>query len=111
MPLPANAAENAFDALGNHVRRQILRILSREPSAVGEIAAALPVSRPAVSRHLRILEKAQLVSHARRGSSNIFQVNEQAFRSAQADLEEFWSGTLARFKLVAENRPSRRKPR
>ena len=102
--MQASAAEKTFDALGNPVRRKILRILHARPRAVGEIASGLPVSRPAVSKHLRILERADLVSHERRGNRNIFALNERGLRSAQQYLEDFWEGALARFKIAAENR-------
>lgn len=97
------AAERIFDALGNPVRRQILRILSARSRAVGEIASSLPVSRPAVSRHLRILEKAALVAHEKQGNRNIFRLNDHGLRPAQEFLDGFWEGALARFKIAAEN--------
>jgi DNA-binding transcriptional ArsR family regulator len=107
--MPGNAAERAFDALGNPVRRKILRILSDRPRAVGEIASDLPVSRPAVSKHLRILEQVNLVSHVRKGNRNIFHLEGKGLRVAQGFLEGFWEGSLARFKIVAENTPQRKK--
>ena len=106
-----DAAEKSFDALGNPVRRQILRILSRQPSAVGEIASGLPVSRPAVSRHLRILEKAALVTSERKGNRSIFRLEQEGLRGAQELLADFWEGSLARFKMAAENPPKKRKTR
>jgi predicted transcriptional regulator len=107
--MAGNTAEKTFDALGNSVRRKILRILSEEPLAVGQIAAVLPISRPAVSKHLRILEQVKLVAHARQGNRNIFRMNQDGLRSAQEFLEEFWEGSLARFKLAAENTSRRKK--
>jgi len=107
--MPGNAAERTFDALGNPVRRKILRILSDQPRAVGEIASDLPVSRPAVSKHLRILEQVNLVSHEKKGNRNIFRLDKKGLRSAQVYLEGFWEGSLARFKIVAENTPQRKK--
>jgi predicted transcriptional regulator len=102
--MQGSAAEKTFDALGNPVRRKILRILNTRPRAVGEIASGLPVSRPAVSKHLRILEKAGLVSHEKAGNRNIFKLDGKGLRSAQEYLEDFWEGALARFKIAAENR-------
>jgi predicted transcriptional regulator len=87
--MPGSAAEKTFDALGNPIRRKILRILNAQPHSVGEIAGALPVSRPAVSKHLRILEKADLVSHEKRGSRNVFTLNGKGVRSAQAYVTAF----------------------
>jgi DNA-binding transcriptional ArsR family regulator len=105
----SNAAEKTFDALGNPVRRQILRILSRQPRAVGEIASVLPVSRPAVSKHLRILENAELVTCQRQGNRSVFRLNQEGLRGAQEFLADFWEGSLARFKMAAENRPKKEK--
>jgi DNA-binding transcriptional ArsR family regulator len=102
-----NSAEKTFDALGNPVRRQILRVLSERACAVGEIAALLPVSRPAVSKHLRILEAVHLVSFEKQGNRNVFRLNGEGVRSAQEFLEGFWQGSLARFKIAAENPPRR----
>jgi DNA-binding transcriptional ArsR family regulator len=107
--MTGNMAEKTFDALGNPVRRKILRILSEEPLAVGQIAAVLPISRPAVSKHLRMLEQVKLVAHAKQGNRNIFRLNQDGLRTAQEFLEGFWEGSLARFKMVAENTPPRRK--
>jgi DNA-binding transcriptional ArsR family regulator len=107
--MPGNAAEKTFDALGNPVRRQILRILSRQPHAVGEIASGLPISRPAVSKHLRILERANLVASEKQGNRSIFSLNGEGLRGAQEFLADFWEGSLARFKMVAENPPQKRK--
>jgi DNA-binding transcriptional ArsR family regulator len=101
--MAGSTAEKSFNALGNPVRRQILRLLLTEPRAVGEIASNLPVSRPAVSRHLRILESARLVAHEKQGNRNIFRLDGEGLRSAQAYLDGFWDGALARFKMVAEN--------
>ncbi len=96
--MQSSAAEKTFDALGNPVRRKILRILNVRPHSVGEIASALPVSRPAVSKHLRILEKADLVSHEKKGNRNVFMLNGKGLRPAQACLEDFREGALGRFK-------------
>jgi DNA-binding transcriptional ArsR family regulator len=107
MDMAGSAAEKTFEALGNPVRRQILRLLSAAPRAVGEIASNLPVSRPAVSKHLRILESARLVAHQKKGNRNIFRLDGEGLLSAQEYLNGFWDGALARFKMVAENTPVR----
>jgi DNA-binding transcriptional ArsR family regulator len=109
--MKSNLAESAMDALGNPVRRRILRILATAPRAVGEIAEGLPVSRPAVSKHLRLLEKANLVSHDAMGNRNVFRLEESGLRAAQEYLQGFWDTSLARFKLVAENTAPRGKKR
>ncbi len=99
----------ALDALGNPVRRTILHILSSGPLPVGEIASELPVSRPAVSKHLQILERPNLVTHEKRGNRNLFRLDAQGFAAARLALESFWEGSLASFALVAENTKPRRK--
>lgn len=95
--------ELTFDALGNPVRRTIVGILRGGPHAVGDIAAKLPVSRPAVSKHLRILEKAQLVAHEKDGTRNVFRIEATGFEAARDWLDGFWDDALARFAMVAEN--------
>ena len=105
--MAGNAAEKVFDALGNPMRRKILRILSARPLAVGQIASRLPVSRPAVSKHLLILETVHLVAHQKQGNRNIFRLDGGGVRPAQEFLQDFWEGALARFKIAAENSPRR----
>lgn len=93
----------AFDALGNGVRREILEKLAVGPLSVGEIAADLPVSRPAVSRHLRLLEEADLVETKQEGRRSVVALKRDGFVEASAWLDAFWDDALRRFKLVAEN--------
>lgn len=97
--------EAILDALGNPVRRHILRMLVPGPRAVGEIAADLPVSRPAVSKHLHILQDAALVAHQREGNRHLFRLNAAGFEAARHWLDTFWDSALARFAMVAENLP------
>src|SRR5688572_22687710 len=78
-----NAAESVLDALGSPIRRKIVRILADGPRPVGEIAAKLPVSRPAVSKHLLLLSKAELVTHEREGNRNVFRLHPSGFESAR----------------------------
>ena len=99
----------ALDALGSPVRRKILRILSSGPLPVGEIALGLPVSRPAVSKHLQILESVSLVTHEKNGSRHLFRLDAQGFDAARLALESFWEGSLARFAMVAKNTTPLRK--
>jgi DNA-binding transcriptional ArsR family regulator len=98
---------DALDALGNPVRRRILALLSPGPKAVGAIAAQLPVSRPAVSKHLQILEKAELVSSERQGNRNLFRLQAQGFADARSWLDAYWDEALQRFAMVAENTKDR----
>jgi DNA-binding transcriptional ArsR family regulator len=96
-----------LDALGNDTRRAIVRLLAPGPRAVGELAARLPVSRPAVSKHLRILEDAKLVTFESDGTRNVYRLERAGFDAAHAWLDQFWDEALARFKLVAENTKER----
>lgn len=93
---------HALDALGNPTRRQILQELRRKPLSVGEIAERLPVSRPAVSRHLRVLEEAGLVSQREDGTRNIYTVRMKGFASVRAFLDDFWDVALARLEELSK---------
>ena len=95
-------AELTLDALGNPVRREIIRLLLPGPRSVGNIATELPVSRPAVSRHLRILEKAELVGHSGEGRRNLFYLKRAGFENARTWLDSFWDEALERFAAIAE---------
>lgn len=92
-----------MDALGHQTRRDILTLLKQNAMPVGIIATHLPVSRPAVSKHLRILEQAGLVEYESRGTRNIFRLRPDGFQVARGYLEQFWDQALANFKFVAEN--------
>lgn len=92
-----------LDALGNSVRREILVILSDGPRSVGELASELPVSRPAVSRHLRQLEEAALVQSTPQGRRNLVELRYDGFEAAREWLDGFWDEALRRFAMVAEN--------
>lgn len=93
----------ALDALGNDVRRDVLRLLHERPRTVGDLAAVLPVSRPAVSKHLRVLEAASLVAYDKDGTRSVYRVDIDGFSAARGFLDRFWDDALARFALVAEN--------
>ena len=97
-----NEAAAAFDALGSPTRRRILAQVMRGPRSVGEIAASLPVSRPAVSRHLRQLEQARLVSVTRRGTRSEVQLERVGFELARASLALFWDDALLNFAALVE---------
>lgn len=92
---------HVFDALGNPLRRAILHELRAGPLSVGEIAAGLPVSRPAVSRHLRVLENAGLVQTREEGARNVYSVRMHGFASVREFVDEFWDATLARLEELA----------
>lgn len=92
-----------FDALGDGHRRQILRLLAGADRSVAEIADALPISRPAVSRHLRVLKGAGLVAEQPRGTRRIYRLHDAGAVAVQRYLEQVWGEAGARFRLFAEN--------
>lgn len=99
-----------FDALGDTNRRAIVELLGSGGRTVGEIADSLPISRPAVSRHLRLLKRAGLVIDQPRGTRRIYQLHARGVEAVEAYLLQVWGDAATRFKLLAENtRPSRRK--
>jgi len=93
--------ERVMDALGHQTRRDILALLQGTALPVGDIADRLPISRPAVSKHLRILESAGLVEYRSSGTRNIFRLRAQGFTTARAYLASFWDEALANFQRVA----------
>jgi DNA-binding transcriptional ArsR family regulator len=93
---------HAFDALGNPVRRDILTTLRTSPLAVGELAARFPVSRPAISRHLRVLEDAGLVEHRTQGARSVYAVRVHGFASVRDFLDEFWDTALSQLEELAK---------
>jgi DNA-binding transcriptional ArsR family regulator len=99
----AQADGDPFEALGDPHRRDILRLLSEGDKPVTQIAAALPISRPAVSRHLRLLKRAGLVAEHPQGTRRIYHLQEEGLRAVQAYLEQVWGDAARRFQLYAEN--------
>ena len=97
------AAGDPFEALGDANRREILRLLSQGDKPVQEIAAAMPISRPAVSRHLRLLKDAGMVAERAQGTRRIYHLQEQGLHAVRAYLEGIWGDAAARFRLLAEN--------
>ena len=91
-----------LDALGDPTRRQIFELLRSGPRSVGELAAGLPVSRPAVSQHLRVLEDVGLVTHERNGTRHLYELDSAGVGVLRDWVDGFWSEALARFKTVAE---------
>jgi DNA-binding transcriptional ArsR family regulator len=90
-----------MDALGDGTRRLILERLRRGPLAVGELAAGLPVSRPAVSQHLRVLKEAGLVTERRNGTRRLYRVDTGGLAEVRDYLESFWTDVLAAFEAAA----------
>jgi DNA-binding transcriptional ArsR family regulator len=91
-----------LDALGDPTRRAILERLRGGPLAVGEIATDLPVSRPAVSQHLRVLREAGLVSERKEGTRRIYRLQPAGLSDLRDYLNSFWTVALADFKAAAE---------
>jgi DNA-binding transcriptional ArsR family regulator len=106
----AQPAGDPFEALGDPNRREILRLLSGGDKPVQEIAAAMTISRPAVSRHLRLLKDAGMVAEHAEGTRRIYHLQEQGMRAVQAYLERVWGDAAVRFRLVAENSAAKRRP-
>jgi DNA-binding transcriptional ArsR family regulator len=97
------AYQDPMDALGDRTRRAIFEQLRKGPRAVGEIADELPVSRPAVSQHLRVLREAGLVTERRNGTRRIYRVDPDGLAGLRAYFDEFWNEALAAFKAAAED--------
>jgi DNA-binding transcriptional ArsR family regulator len=91
-----------MDALGDPTRRAIFELLSVGPHAVGEIAEQLPVSRPAVSQHLRVLKDAGLVAERRNGTRRIYRLDPDGVAKVRDYFDRFWDAALAEFKAAAE---------
>lgn len=98
------AYELAFDALGDPTRRRTFELLRGGPQSVGALAEQLPVSRPAVSQHLRVLKDAGLVRDERVGTRRLYSVDPESLESLRAYLDAMWTDALARFKERAESR-------
>jgi DNA-binding transcriptional ArsR family regulator len=107
MPADAAGAASPFEALADANRREILRLLSDGDKPVREIADAMPISRPAVSRHLRLLKDAGLVTERAQGTRRIYHLQEQGMRAVQEYLERVWGEAAVRFTLLAENTTDR----
>jgi DNA-binding transcriptional ArsR family regulator len=91
-----------MDALGDPTRRAIFEQLRRGPRAVGEIASELPVSRPAVSQHLRVLKDVGLVTERREGTRRLYRLDPDGLGELRDYFDDFWTEALAGFKAAAE---------
>jgi DNA-binding transcriptional ArsR family regulator len=105
MASPRSSApeRDPFEALGDPNRRWIVRLLGEGERSVGELAAALPISRPAVSRHLRLLREAGLVTEEARGTRHVYQLAPEGAAAVRAFLDQVWGTSVQRFRLIAEN--------
>ncbi|HEY6397871.1 MAG TPA: metalloregulator ArsR/SmtB family transcription factor [Solirubrobacteraceae bacterium] len=93
---------SGFSALADPTRRAIFERLAQGPTAVGELARELPVSRPAVSQHLKVLKEAGLVIDMRAGTRRIYQLDPDGVGALRAYLDRFWTRSLAAFKAAIE---------
>jgi DNA-binding transcriptional ArsR family regulator len=95
-------AVDGWTALGDPTRRTIFERVVARPRPVGELASGLPVSRPAVSQHLKVLKDAGLVVVHRAGNRHIYEVNQEGLGKLRSELDRYWSDTLAAYKLAVE---------
>ena len=93
---------DGLSALGDPTRRAIFERLADRPSAVGELARELPVSRPAVSQHLRVLKNAGLVIDRAAGARRVYQLDPAGVGALRAYLDRFWNRSLTAFKAAVE---------
>jgi DNA-binding transcriptional ArsR family regulator len=94
-------------ALGDPTRRAIFELINERPRPVGELARELPVSRPAVSQHLRVLKDSGLVLGRSVGNRRVYEIDPSGVAAMRAYLDQFWTRALSAFKSAAENRPER----
>jgi len=105
----ANAS--GLEALGDPTRRSIFEHLAEHPSAVGDLAALLPVSRPAVSQHLRVLRDAGLVTADREGNRRVYRVDPEGLAEVRDYIDRFWSTALSSYKRALDGaKPKERNP-
>ncbi len=95
---------SALTALADPTRRTVFERLKRGPSAVGELANGLPVSRPAVSQHLKVLKEAGLVSEEQSGTRRIYRIDPEGLGQLRAWIDQFWDVALENFKAEAEKK-------
>ena len=93
---------DAFQALADPTRRLIFERVARRPQAVGELAEGLPVSRPAVSQHLKVLKEAELVRERKEGTRHVYSLDARGVDAMRHYLDRFWDRALAAFKAAAE---------
>lgn len=98
-------AGDGWDALGDPTRRAIVECLAERPRAVGELADELPISRPAVSQHLKVLKDAGLVTARAAGTRRVYRLNPAGVAALRDQLETFWNRALDGYQDVAEQSP------
>jgi DNA-binding transcriptional ArsR family regulator len=107
LPLVTTYQDSQLDALGDATRRDILARLVGGPMAVGELARDFPVSRPAISQHLRVLKEANLVVDRAVGNRRLYQLNPAGFETLREYFEQFWGQALSAFRREVE-KPQKR---
>ena len=100
------AYDEALNALNDPTRRLLLERLTAGPRSVGELASGLPMSRPAVSQHLRVLRKARLVDERREGTRRVYRLDPHGHSQLRAYFDDFWSRALSEFKDSADGPPN-----
>lgn len=98
-------ATSRWTALGDSTRHSIFELLVEHPRSVGELALALPVSRPAVSQHLKVLKDAGLVIDTPAGKQRIYRVDPEGLARLRAEVDRFWRKTLIAYKMAVEQPP------
>ncbi|MDQ4059036.1 MAG: metalloregulator ArsR/SmtB family transcription factor [Actinomycetota bacterium] len=94
--------DDVLDALGDRTRRSVFELLAAGPRSVGELAEDLPVTRPAVSQHLRVLKLAGLVTDTRAGTRRLYRIDDAGLRELRRFLDSFWDEALSAFVKAAE---------
>ena len=105
LPLVDTYLQAGLDALGDSTRMAIFQKLSGGPIAVNELAKTLPVSRPAVSQHLRVLKDAGLVLDSKEGTRRLYKLNPEGVARLRAHFDQMWTNALSAFQATAEKEP------
>lgn len=103
--MATNREVDAWEAFGDPTRRSIVSLLADGPRAVGELAADLPITRPAVSQHLKVLKDAGLVTERADGTRRIYQLDTLAVSALRDQLDTFWDRTLSGYRDVIDEQP------
>jgi DNA-binding transcriptional ArsR family regulator len=105
LPLVDTYLQAGLEALGDATRMAIFQKLANGPTAVNELARTLPVSRPAVSQHLRVLKDAGLVTDNKAGTRRLYQLNPEGVARLRAHFDQMWTKALSAFQTTAEKKP------
>lgn len=110
LPLVDTYLQAGLDALGDQTRMAIFQKLAAGPIAVNELARKLPVTRPAVSQHLKVLKDAGLVTDTREGTRRLYQLNPEGVARLRAHFDQMWTQAMSAFQAVAEKSPKEQSP-